>query len=140
MVAFKASTDVQQELRDAVTMFQRATIAIDQLSPTLEFVVLQTGAKWYACHLLATDPSYGGTEGIHVPLREDMPRIKEPYHDGLFYHPQIDWLTKYAENKKWNWVDTRPDIVSASVCLINKVKTNQAKRSSGSYQTKTSTP
>ena len=45
--AYKASTDMQQELEDAVNMFQRSTMAMDRLSPALEFVVLQTGAKMY---------------------------------------------------------------------------------------------
>jgi len=105
--AYKASTDMQQELDDAVTMFKRSTIAMDKLSPALEFVVLQTGAKMYGCHLLDNHP----TDYIHVPLSEDQPRLKAPYHDSLFYHPQLDWVTEYAKDKKWSWCDTRPDIV-----------------------------
>jgi nucleoside-diphosphate-sugar epimerase len=89
-------------------MFARSTIALDHLSPSLEFVVLQTGAKMYGCHLLENHPI---DEDIHVPLREDMPRLKHPYHDSLFYHPQLDWISEYAKGKKWLWCDTRPDIV-----------------------------
>lgn len=92
-------------------MFKRSTIATDNLSPALEFVVLQLGAKMYACHLIAFDPSYGGTPGIHTPLSESMPRTKAPYYDGLFYHHQLDWLTDFAKDKSWNWCDTRPDII-----------------------------
>jgi hypothetical protein len=92
-------------------MWKRSTIAIDNISPALEFVVLQTGAKMYACHLIATDPNYGSTPGIHTPLAESMPRIKKPYYDTLFYHPQLDWVAEYAKDKKWNWCDTRPDII-----------------------------
>lgn len=44
-LAYKAGTNVQQELEEAVTMFKRSTLAIDHLSPKLEFLVLQTGAK-----------------------------------------------------------------------------------------------
>lgn len=44
-LAYRADTDLQKELEDAVAMFQRATIAVDKLAPGLEFVVLQTGAK-----------------------------------------------------------------------------------------------
>jgi len=44
-LAYKAGTDIQKELEEAVAMFKRATIAVDKLSPKLEFVVLQTGAK-----------------------------------------------------------------------------------------------
>lgn len=44
-LAYKAGKDLQQELDDAVAMFKRSTLAIDHLSPSLEFLVLQTGAK-----------------------------------------------------------------------------------------------
>jgi hypothetical protein len=98
---------MQQELEDAVNMFKRSTIALDKLSPALEFVVLQTGAKMYGCHLLENHP----TDYIHVPLSEDQPRLKAPYHDMLFYHPQLDWIAEYAKEKKWSWCDTRPDII-----------------------------
>jgi hypothetical protein len=87
-------------------MWKRSTIAMDHLSPALEFVVLQTGAKAYGCHLLVDVPR---NDEIYVPLREDMPRLPHPYHDKLFYHPQIDWITEYAKDKKWNWIDTRPE-------------------------------
>lgn len=88
-------------------MFSRCTTAIDHLSQALEFVVLQTGAKMYGLHLLENHP----TDYIHVPLREDMPRLKQPHYDQLFYHPQLDWLTEYSKGKKWLWCDTRPDII-----------------------------
>lgn len=29
----------------------------------------------------------------------------------LFYHPQLDFITDFAKNKKWSWCDTRPDII-----------------------------
>lgn len=96
-----------QEFQDAEDMFKRATIAMDQLSPSLEFVVLQTGAKMYGCHLLENHP----TDYIHVPLAESSPRLKSPYAESLFYHPQLDFIAEYAKDKKWNWCDTRPDII-----------------------------
>lgn len=106
-LAYKAGTDVQKELDDAVAMFKRSTMAIDHLSPALEFVVLQTGAKMYGCHLLENHPA----DYMPVPLSEDLPRLKPPYHDLLFYHPQLDWITDYAKDKKWSWCETRPDII-----------------------------
>lgn len=107
MTAYKAQGDIDAELQENVAMFQRATIAVDHLSPNLEFVSLQTGAKHYGCHLLEDHP----TDYIHVPLSESMPRLKQPYHDKLFYYPQLDWLKEYAADKKWAWNDTRPDII-----------------------------
>lgn len=44
-LAYKASTDVQKELEEAVDMWKKTLIAVDKLCPSLEFVVLQTGAK-----------------------------------------------------------------------------------------------
>jgi hypothetical protein len=106
--AYKADPDLGQELKDAVDMFRRSTTAMDRLSPALEFVVLQTGAKMYGCHLLENRPPQ--TE-MPVPLSESSGRLKPPYHDMLFYHPQLDWVGGYAADKKWNWCDTRPDII-----------------------------
>ncbi|KAL1596473.1 hypothetical protein SLS60_009119 [Paraconiothyrium brasiliense] len=106
-LAYKAGTDVQKELEEAVAMFKRSTLAMDHLSPNLEFVVLQTGAKMYGCHLLESHP----TDYLHVPHKESQPRLKQPYHDMLFYHPQLDWVADYAKDKKWKWIDTRPDII-----------------------------
>lgn len=88
-------------------MFRRSITAINALSTKLEFVVLQTGAKMYGCHLLAAHP----TDYISVPLSESSPRLRPPYGDSLFYHPQLDWLASFAADKSWNWCDTRPDII-----------------------------
>lgn len=88
-------------------MFSRSTTAVDHLSPALEFVVLQTGAKMYGCHLLENHP----TDYIHVPLSEAQPRLRAPDGDMLFYHPQLDWITAYAASKPWSWCETRPDII-----------------------------
>jgi hypothetical protein len=88
-------------------MFRRSTTALDHLSPALEFVVLQTGAKMYGCHLLENHP----TDYIHVPLSEGQPRLHAPEGDMLFYHPQLDWITSYAASKVWSWCETRPDII-----------------------------
>ncbi|KFY76853.1 hypothetical protein V499_03631 [Pseudogymnoascus sp. VKM F-103] len=106
-LAYKASSDLLQEYKDAVEMFKRSTTAMDHLSSALEFVVLQTGAKMYGCHLLENHP----TDYIHVPLRESHPRLKSPYYETLFYHPQLEWITSYSKDKSWNWCDTRPDII-----------------------------
>lgn len=46
-----------------------------------------------------------------MPLSEGQPRLKPPYHDMLFYHPQLDWISEYAKEKKWIWCETRPDII-----------------------------
>ncbi|KAH7121051.1 hypothetical protein B0J11DRAFT_490887 [Dendryphion nanum] len=106
-LAYKAGTDMQKELEEAIAMFKRSTIAVDKLSKKLEFVVLQTGAKMYGCHLLDNHP----TDYLSVPHKESQPRLRAPYHDLLFYHPQLDWLSDFAASKSWSWCDTRPDII-----------------------------
>lgn len=80
---------------------------MDHLSPALEFVVLQTGAKMYGCHLLENHP----TDYLQVPHKESQERLRSPYGESLFYHPQLDFIESYAKGKSWNWCDTRPDII-----------------------------
>ncbi|KAJ4364073.1 hypothetical protein N0V83_009528 [Neocucurbitaria cava] len=109
-LAYKAGTDVQKELEEAVDMWKKTVIAVDRLCPKLEFVVLQTGAKMYGCHLLATVPEYSAPY-ISPPHKENQPRIKGQFGDMLFYHPQLDFIADYAKDKKWSWCDTRPDII-----------------------------
>lgn len=82
-------------------------MAMDHLSPALESVTLQTGAKMYGCHLLDKRPA----NDMVPPLSESLPRLKPPFHDMLFYHPQLDWITEYGKDKRWNWFETRPDII-----------------------------
>ena len=106
-LAYKFNWDAKQETEEAISMWKRSTMALDHLSPALEFVVLQTGAKMYGCHLLENHP----TDYIHPPLQESMPRLRPPYEDTCFYYPQMDWVAEYSKDKKWNWCDTRPDVI-----------------------------
>lgn len=59
------------------------------------------------CHLLENRPA----DYLHPPHKESQRRLKQPYHDMLFYHPQLDWIADYAKDKTWKWIDTRPDII-----------------------------
>ncbi|KAM0330851.1 hypothetical protein ACHAQA_003806 [Verticillium albo-atrum] len=107
-LAYKAHTDkdFDAEYRENIAMFQRATTSIDALAPSLTFVVLQTGAKAYGCHLLRNRPA-----SMLPPLAETLPRLQPPYDAGLFYYPQLDWLADFARDKPWSWCETRPDII-----------------------------
>jgi hypothetical protein len=98
--------DVEAEIRESIEMFKRAVIAMDQLSTSLEFVVLQTGAKAYGCHLLHSRPG-----NMIPPLAETLPRLAPPFDQTVFYSDQIDWVEEYSQGKKWSWIDTRPDII-----------------------------
>ncbi|KAI1402655.1 hypothetical protein F4819DRAFT_485304 [Hypoxylon fuscum] len=106
-LAYKSSLDPAAEVHENLTMVKQAITAMDILSPSLEFVLLQTGCKHYGAHLLGNRPK----DIIYPPLRESMPRLPSPYHDQLFYYAQLDWLTSYAASKNWGWGETRPDIV-----------------------------
>ncbi|KAH6867406.1 hypothetical protein B0T10DRAFT_569446 [Thelonectria olida] len=105
-LAFKAQKDIETEVKENVSMFQRATTAMDRLSPALEFVVLQTGSKAYGCHLLHDRPAI-----MKPPLSESLPRLPAPYDAGIFYNQKLDWLAEYSAIRKWGWAETRPDII-----------------------------
>lgn len=87
-------------------MFKRAITALDKICPKLEYVVNQTGAKSYGCHLLHNRP-----ESLVPPFREDTPRLEGAGAATLFYYPQLDWLQDLAAQRSWSWVETRPDII-----------------------------
>lgn len=94
------------EVRENVDMFKRSTIAVDKLCPKLEWLVNQTGAKAYGCHLLHNRP-----ESLVPPFPEDTPRLEGAAAATLFYYPQLDWLSEFSANKSWSWTETRPDII-----------------------------
>lgn len=48
---------------------------------------------------------------LPTPLSECLPRLRQPYHDLLFYHPQLDWIASFCKDKRWTWCETRPDII-----------------------------
>ncbi|OAL36770.1 hypothetical protein AYO20_03825 [Fonsecaea nubica] len=110
--AFKPQPDVQAELKDAVAMLTRTTIALDRLAPKLEFINLQTGTKQYGYYL--RQDHY-----FPVPLKENLPRLKKPFADDIFYYPQVDFLTEFSKDKKWTWNETRPDMIIGFVCNLS---------------------
>jgi hypothetical protein len=105
-LAYKANTDNVVEVRENTDMFKRAITAADAVCLALEFVVNQTGAKTYGCHLLRNRPPY-----LVPPFHEDGPKLGYPGGETLFYYPQIVWLADFARDKKWLWAETRPDII-----------------------------
>ncbi|KZL65982.1 SirQ protein [Colletotrichum tofieldiae] len=106
-LAYKSSSVPAEEVRDNAIILERAITALDTLSPSLEFVVLQHGGRYYGLHLMESRPR----DGFSPPYKETMPEIPQPFRDELFYYAQLDWLGAYAADKKWGWCETRPDIV-----------------------------
>lgn len=76
--------------------------AVEEVSPALQTVVLQTGGKWYGLN-------FPDKIAINPPLHEDLPRIPEPYASKLFYYSQYDVLAKLSQGKKWTFSEVRPD-------------------------------
>jgi nucleoside-diphosphate-sugar epimerase len=75
-------------------MLVNAVTAIDAASSALRRVVLVTGTKYYGSHL----------GPYKTPARESDPRHPGPN----YYFDQIDWLTAFQRNKRWDWVELRP--------------------------------
>ncbi|MCJ1298326.1 hypothetical protein MMC08_001115 [Hypocenomyce scalaris] len=63
--------------------------------------------KAYGVHLLKE----GFPFKDQLPLREDLPRIPEPYASENFYYHEVDALQKLAHGKSWTWCEVRPDVV-----------------------------
>ena len=75
-------------------MLVNSVSEIERVAPGLERVVLVTGTKYYGSHL----------GPFKTPAREDDPR-----HAGAnYYFDQIDWLTGFQKDKRWNWTELRP--------------------------------
>lgn len=103
----KASAYIQkdnfEDLKQINTLLLRNAIeALEQLAPNLKSVILQTGGKGYGLE-------FPKEVGIHPPLREDMPRIPEPWKSKIFYYTQYDLLRDLSKGKKWTFSEIRPD-------------------------------
>jgi hypothetical protein len=95
-----------QQSRENAEMLERVVTAVEHLSASFEFLVLPTGAKAYGFHLLDEFPFRD-----RLPLREDLPRIPEPYASEPFYYWQVDLLNRLSQGKNWSYCEIRPDMV-----------------------------
>lgn len=90
-------------MRDVNTaLLETAIRAVEEVSSELKIVVLQTGGKGYGLE-------FPNKVSINPPLREDMPRIPQPYASKIFYYTQYDFLTKLSKGKNWTFTEVRPD-------------------------------
>ncbi|KAF2485174.1 hypothetical protein BDY17DRAFT_246860 [Neohortaea acidophila] len=104
--AYIFNADPTEETKINVKLLQRAVLAVENLSKSLEFIVLPTGTKVYGVHLCSDFPF-----ADKLPLREDLPRTPEPDRSQNFYYHLCDWLESQAANKAWTWCELRPDVV-----------------------------
>lgn len=79
-----------------------AVRAVERVSPNFKVVILQTGGKGYGLE-------FPKEVKIQPPLKEDCPRIPEPYASKIFYYTQYDLLTELSRGKSWTFSEVRPD-------------------------------
>lgn len=99
-------------------LLDTAIRAIEQVSPALKMVVLQTGGKGYGLE-------FPDKLSIEAPLREDMPRIPEPYASRIFYYSQYDLLAKLSKSKDWTFAEVRPDGIIGFTPIGNAMNLSQ---------------
>ncbi|KAL4919161.1 hypothetical protein BDW62DRAFT_46140 [Aspergillus aurantiobrunneus] len=104
--AYIMDPDSQKEIQVNVALLRRAVTAVANLSTSLAFVALPTGAKAYGVHLLEKFPF-----GDRLPLNESLPPIPEPFASQLFYYPQIELLQRLSAGKAWSFCEVMPDVV-----------------------------
>ncbi|KAL4881842.1 hypothetical protein BJY04DRAFT_188185 [Aspergillus karnatakaensis] len=98
-------TDDYDSLREINTNLLRTAItAMSTASKSLKTVILQTGGKAYGVEWPDKIP-------INPPLREDFPRVPEPYASKVFYYTQYDVLKELSSQPgcTWTFSEIRPD-------------------------------
>ncbi|PVH71346.1 hypothetical protein DL98DRAFT_615550 [Cadophora sp. DSE1049] len=100
--AYVATSDFESLRRVNTSILETAIRSIEEVSEKLEVVILQTGGKGYGLE-------FPKEVNITPPLREDMPRIPQPYQDKIFYYTQYDMLTELSKGKSWTFTEIRPD-------------------------------
>ncbi|KAH6619911.1 hypothetical protein C7974DRAFT_435445 [Boeremia exigua] len=100
--AYVHTDDFESSRRINTELIGTAVRAIEQVSPALKMVVLQTGGKGYGLE-------FPDKVTINTPLREDAPRIPEPYASRIFYYTQYDLLAELSVGKTWTFAEVRPD-------------------------------
>ncbi|KAI1264816.1 hypothetical protein F5Y18DRAFT_417396 [Xylariaceae sp. FL1019] len=104
--AYIMSEDSAKEVSTNEELIKRAVTAVENLSPSLKYVVLPTGTKAYGVMLLDKFPF-----PKDLPLSEKLPRIPEPWRSQMFYYSQVDALAAMGQGKKWTWCEIIPDVV-----------------------------
>lgn len=93
--------------------------AVEICCPNLTFFTLQTGGKAYGVEFHDQVP-------YNPPLREDMPRIPDPYAQNIFYYGQYDIMTRASAGKPWTFCEIRPDAIVGFVPQNNAMNIAQA--------------
>jgi len=118
--AYTGHGDSYEELRaknEAILV--NAVGAVEICCPVLRVWTLQTGGKAYGVEFRDHVP-------YNPPLREDMPRIPDPYAQNVFYYPQVDIMKRASANKPWTFCEIRPDAIVGFVPQNNAMNIAQA--------------
>ncbi|KAF9878589.1 sirq protein [Colletotrichum karsti] len=99
-------------------LLEVAVRAIEQVSPSFKTIILQTGGKGYGLE-------FPKEVGIKAPLRENMPRIPEPWAGKIFYYTQYDMLKRLSEGKQWTFSEIRPDGIVGFAPTVNPMNMGQ---------------
>ncbi|KAI9721321.1 MAG: hypothetical protein M1828_005181 [Chrysothrix sp. TS-e1954] len=102
--AYIEKPDFQSLKAVNVDLCKTAISAIDQISPNIQAVILQTGGKGYGVEF--TDKL-----SIAPPLKESAPRIPKPYYDNIFYYGQHDILKDMSSTRSWTFSEVIPDVI-----------------------------
>lgn len=63
--------------------------------------------------------------GIYPPLKEDCPRIPEPWASKIFYYTQYDLLEELSAGKSWTYTEVRPDGIVGFTPTSNAMNMSQ---------------
>ncbi|CAK4031927.1 Hypothetical predicted protein [Lecanosticta acicola] len=119
--AYIYKSDPASEVETNLTLLKNAIVSLETLAPNLVSVILSTGTKAYGVHLISDFPF-----SQNLPLREDLPRIPEPYASQNFYYNQVDFLASQSKGKNWTFAELRPDAVVGFVPNNNVYSLAQA--------------
>ncbi|KAI4594920.1 hypothetical protein KJ359_007443 [Pestalotiopsis sp. 9143b] len=109
---FQALKEINTQLLD------HAVQAIEAVAPGLQSIILQTGGKGYGLE-------FPKEISIIPPLREDYPRVPEPYASNIFYYSQYDRLAVLSEGKSWTFSEIRPDGIIGFTPVTNPMNLAQ---------------
>jgi len=96
--------DFEELKRVNSELLTNAIGGVEICCPDLRFVTLNTGGKAYGIEFHTSVP-------FNPPLREDHPRIPEPYASNIFYYAQHDILMRASAGKPWSFCEIRPDVI-----------------------------
>ncbi|KZV91745.1 hypothetical protein EXIGLDRAFT_675760 [Exidia glandulosa HHB12029] len=101
--AYKQESDPHVQTATNCDMLKRAVGALNDLCPSLKFIVFPSGTMGYGIYLP------GGH--FKAPLVETMDPMPEPYRSEGWYYAFKEILREGSKDRAWTWCEVRPDII-----------------------------